>query len=115
MKKYYKIIREIEIMANIQLQLQNIVWLAKVIDTQLTEIKTTILQASNTYKIQIAEDIFNISKDLQNIIQGDMENQAHHIQTLLANELDKCKGKENSCYDRCLQETAWTWVKGMMT
>jgi len=24
-----------------------------------------------------------------------MENQAHHIQALLANELDKCKGKGN--------------------
>jgi len=25
-----------------------------------------------------------------------MENQPHHIQTLLADELDRCKGKENS-------------------
>ena len=25
-----------------------------------------------------------------------MENQAYHIQTLLADELDRCKGKENT-------------------
>ena len=36
-------------MADIQLQLQNIVWLAKVANTQLAEIKTTILQASDVY------------------------------------------------------------------
>jgi len=48
-KKYYKIIRELETMADIQLQLQNIVWLAKVANTQLAEIKTTILQASDIY------------------------------------------------------------------
>ena len=48
-KKYYKIIRELETMADIQLQLQNIVWLAKLANTQLVEIKTTILQASNIY------------------------------------------------------------------
>jgi len=48
-KKYYKIIRELETMADIQLQLQNMVWLAKVANTQLAEIKTIILQASDVY------------------------------------------------------------------
>ena len=28
-----------------------------------------------------------------------MENQAHHIQSLLADELDRCKGKGNSQVD----------------
>jgi len=35
-------------MANIQLQLQNIVKLAEVANTQLAEIETTILQVVNT-------------------------------------------------------------------
>ena len=52
-----------------------------------------ILQASNTYKIQIPDNIFSISEKLQSIIQKDMETQAYYIQTLLANKLDKCKGK----------------------
>ena len=47
-------------MANIQLQIQNIIKLAKVTNTQLVEIETTILQASNNYKIQTAGDIFSI-------------------------------------------------------
>jgi len=60
-------------MADIQLQLQNIVKLAEVANTQLAKIKTTILQASSKYKIQIVGDIFSISEDLWNIIQEDME------------------------------------------
>ena len=51
-------------MANIQLQLQNIIKLAEVVNTQLAEIKIMVLQASNTYRTQIAEDIFSISEGL---------------------------------------------------
>ena len=97
MKKYYKIIRGIETMADIQLQLQNIVKLAEVANIQLAKIKITILQASNIYKIQMVEDIFSILEDLQNIIQGDMETQAYHTQTLLADELDRYKEKKCIC------------------
>ena len=50
-KKYHKIIQGIETMANIQLQIQNIFKLVKVTNTQIAEIETTILQASNTHKI----------------------------------------------------------------
>ena len=50
MKKYHKIIQGIETMANIQLQLQNIIKLAEVANTQLAEIETSILQASDDYK-----------------------------------------------------------------
>ena len=73
MKKYHKIIQGIEMMSNIQLQIQNIVKLAEAANTQLVKIETTILQTSKAHEIQIAGDIFNISEDLQNIIQGDME------------------------------------------
>ena len=61
-------IRGIETMADIQLQLQNIIKLAEVANIQLAKIKITILQASNIYKIQMVEDIFSILEDLQNII-----------------------------------------------
>ena len=42
-KKYHKIIRGIETMVDIQLQLQNIIKLAEVANTQLAKIETTIL------------------------------------------------------------------------
>ena len=103
-KKYYKIIRGLETMADIQLQLQNIIWLAKVANTQLVEIETTILQASNTYKIQTSGDIFSISGELWDIIQGDMEKQAHYIQVLLVDELKRCRGKGNEQVETHIKE-----------
>ena len=33
-----------------------------------------------------------------------MENQAYHIQTLLVNELDNCKGKRNMYADEHIKE-----------
>jgi len=75
-------------MTDIQLQLQNIIKLVEIANIQLTEIETSILQASDNYKIQIVEDTFSISEDLQNIIQEDIENQIYYIQTLLADKLD---------------------------
>ena len=78
------------------MQLQNIIKLVGVANTQLAEIKTTILQASGKYRTQTTRNIFSILENLWNIIQENMENQAYHIQALLANELDICKGKENS-------------------
>ena len=58
--------------------------------------------------MQIAGDIFSILEDLQNIIQENIENQAHHIQVLLADKLDRCKGKENQLveeYIKTIQNT----------
>ena len=52
----------------------------------------------------MAEDIFSISEDLWNIIQRGMENQMYHIQTLLADELDTCKEKENIYADEHIKE-----------
>ena len=57
-----------------QLQLQNIIKLAQKANTQIVEIETTILQASDKYQTQTTRDIFSISEDLQNIIQSNMEN-----------------------------------------
>ena len=51
-------------MGDIQLQIQNIIKLVEVTNTQLAEIETTILQASNNYRTQMAGDIFSILQDL---------------------------------------------------
>jgi len=60
--------------------------------------------------MQIGEDIYNISKELRNIIHKDMDWQAHHIQVLLADELDRCKGKGGEAINehiKILYETYW--------
>jgi len=63
-KKYYKKIQGIKRMIDVEMQLQNIMKLAEEANTQIAEIKSTILQASNNYQIQIVGDIFCISKNL---------------------------------------------------
>ena len=58
----------------------------------------------------MAEDIFSISEELWSIIQEDMEAQAYYIQVLLADNLDKYRGKENIYVDnyiRGIQDTYW--------
>jgi len=48
MKKYNYIIQGLERIADIQLQIQNLVKIANAADIELTDIETTLLQASNT-------------------------------------------------------------------
>ena len=61
MKNYYKIIQELETMANIQLQIQNIIKLANTPNNQLADIKTILLEMEEIHKMQIGKDIFIIS------------------------------------------------------
>ena len=53
--------------------------LANAINNQLANIETVLLQASETHKMQISEDIYSISKDLQNVIYRDMKKQIYYI------------------------------------
>ena len=60
-------------MANIQLQIQNIIKLIDITNNQLANIKTTLLQIRETHKMQISKNIYSISKELRNIIHEDIE------------------------------------------
>ena len=48
-KKYHKVIQGIKRMVNVQMQLQNIMKLAEEANTQIVEIKSTILQPSDNF------------------------------------------------------------------
>ena len=99
-KKYYKIIWGLETIADIQLQIQNIIKLADTANNQLANIETTLLQTEEIYKTQIGRDIYSISKKLRNIIYKDIKWQIHHIQVLLADKLDQCKDKGEERVDK---------------
>ena len=71
--KYHKIIQGLESMADIQLQIQNIIKLADTANNQLADIKTTLLQTEETHRTHIIRDIYNISKELGNIIYREKE------------------------------------------
>ena len=63
-----------------------------------------ILQASHNYQTQTVGNIFSSSEDLWNIIQSNIENWTYHIQKLLVDELDNCKGKGNKYAEEHIKE-----------
>ena len=73
MKKYHKIIQGLETIANIQLQLQNIIKLSNIANNQLVDIETTLLQTSKNYKAQVGRDIYSVSKELRNVIHREIK------------------------------------------
>ena len=73
MKKCYKIIQELETTVDIQLQIQDIIKQADTVNNQLVDIKTILLQAGKTYKIQVKDNIYSISEELHIVIYTEME------------------------------------------
>ena len=43
------------------------------VNNQLADIETTLLQTGEIHKTQIGGDIYSISEELRNIIHGDMK------------------------------------------
>jgi len=70
----------------------------------IIEIEETILKARNNHQILNAANIFSISKDLQNLVQSNMENRTYQVQRLLADELDEYKRRENDYMNKNIKE-----------
>ena len=86
-------------MIDIQRQVWNIVKMVEETNTTITKIKRTILKASNSHWTINVTNIFSISKDLQNLVQSNIENRIYQIQKMLADELNSCKEQENEYMD----------------
>lgn len=56
-----------ETIANIQLQIHNLVKLVNVVNNQLADIEITLLQTGEAYKEQIEGNIYNILEEFRNI------------------------------------------------
>ena len=95
-KIYYKILKELEVMIDMQKQVKDMVKMSGEINTIVTEIKKIILEAIINNQIKNTTNIAEISEDLQYIIQSNMEEQVFQIQRILANELDRYKGQGNT-------------------
>lgn len=54
--------------ADLQLQVQDLVKTADVANNQMADIETVLLQTGETHKAQIGENIYSISEVLRNII-----------------------------------------------
>ena len=66
-------------MVDIQLQIEYIIRQTNIVNNQLANIKIILLQVKEIYKLQVGEDIYSISEELQNVIHRDMERQVNYI------------------------------------
>ena len=101
---YYKILKGLESMIDIQKQIKDMLKIAAEINTMIIEMENLILKASINNQVINATNITEVSEDLQYLIQSNMENQVFQIQRMLADKLDVYKGKENAYVDSNIQE-----------
>jgi len=87
-----------------QKMVKDIKKIAEVVNMAITEMEESILMASINNRTTNATNILKISENLQHLIQSDIEDQTFQIQRMLANELDRYKGRENSYVDNNIQE-----------
>ena len=85
---YYKTLRGIKAMINVQRMLKDMKKIAEEMSTTVTEMEGTILMTSINNRTMNAMNITQIAEDLQYLIQSNMDDQALQVQRMLANKLD---------------------------
>ena len=101
---YHKMLKGIEVMIDVQRIVKDMKKMAKETNTTITEMEGTILMASINNRIVNIMNITQISKNLQYLVQSNMDKQAFQIQRILPNELDHYKGRDNKYMDNNIQE-----------
>ena len=107
---YYKTLKEIEVMIDIQGIVKDMKKIVEETNTIIMEMEGMILTASINNRTVNTTNIMQISKDLQYLVQSDMNKWAFQIQRMLANELDHYKGKDNRYVDNNIQEIQELYV-----
>ena len=87
-RTYYKILKGLEAMIDIQRVMKDVKKLAEETSMTVAEIERMILTASINNRTTNAMIITQMTEDLWYLIQSDMDNRAFQIQRMLANELD---------------------------
>ena len=70
---YHKTLKEIETMIDVQRMVKDIKRMAEEANTMITEIEGSILMTSTNNRTTNATKIMQISKDLQYLVQSDMD------------------------------------------
>jgi len=108
---YHKTLKGLEAMIDMQRMIKDIKKLVEEANTTLTEVEGTILSASINNRTMNTMNIMQISEDLQYMIQSDMEEQMFQTQRMLANELDRYKGKDNKYVEDNIQEIQELYIE----
>ena len=85
--------------------------LAEETSTTVMEIEGTILMASINNQTTNATNITQMAEDLRYLIQSNMDDRAFQIQRMLADELDRYKGKDNRYVEENIQEIQELYIK----
>jgi len=101
---YHKTLKGVETMIDMQRMAKDIKRLAEETNTILMEIEGTVLTASINKRVINTTNIMQISEDLQQLVQSDMDDRAFQVQKMLADELDRYKGKGNDYVDSNIKE-----------
>ena len=97
-------LKGIEAMIDVQKMLKDMKKIAEETNTMITEMEGTILTASINNQVINTMNITQILKDLRYMVQSDMDERAFQIQRMLADELDRYKGKDNKYVKENIQE-----------
>jgi len=87
-RTYYKTLKGIEAMIDIQRIMKDMKKIAEETNTTVMEMEETILTASINNQTTNTTNITQMAEDLQYLIQSNMDNRAFQIQRMLADELD---------------------------
>jgi len=104
MRLYHKTLKGIKAMIDVQRMLKDMKKIAEETSTIVTEMEGTILMASVNNRTMNATNITQIAEDLWYLVQSDMDEQAFQVQRMLADELDRYKGKGNDYVDSNIKE-----------
>ena len=98
-------------MIDVQRMAKDIKKLAEEANTTLMEIEGTVLIASINNWVMNVTNITQISEDLRYLVQSDMNERAFQVQRMLADELDRYKGKGNNYVDSNIKEIQELYIE----
>jgi len=101
---YHKTLKGLETMIDIQRMTKDIKKLAEEVNTMITEMEGIVLMASINNRVMNVTNITQISEDLRHLVQSNMDKRAFQIQRMLADELDRYKGRGNDYVDMNIKE-----------
>jgi len=104
MRVYYKTLKGIEAMIDVQRMLKDMKKIAEEMSMTVAEMEGTILAASINNQTMNATNITQIVEDLQYLIQSNMDERVLQVQKMLANELNYYKERGNNYVEANIRE-----------
>ena len=110
-RTYYKTLKGLEAMIDIQRVMKDMKKLAEETSMTVAEMEGTILIASINNRTTNAINITQMAEDLCYLIQSDIDNRAFQIQRMLADELNQYKERGNRYVEENIQEIQELYIE----